>query len=363
MSMRISTNQFHTQSFSSINKHQNDILDIQEKLSTGNRVNKPGDDPVATTQIHSLNKTINTISQFEKNGEYAKSQLDLEETAISDTVESLQRARELTIQMMNDTYTPSNRLATAQEIGQIIDHVKNMMNYRNSEGESIFAGNDVDQVPFVADTNNYDNTAAVPAPTAPDAAFNEFFTYIGGAQAATGTATGQILTANFGARFVQIGFDSDNKHQPDDLGDPSRVRISDNGNQVFQIPGGATSLAKYDDGAGNVPDNNVLNVLIELKRNLEAGVAPPDEIADDLHSSITQLSEVRAQIGGRQNRIQSQYDAGQAFTLSLEERRMNIEEQDVVEGISELTQKQNALQMAQQVFIRVQDLSLFNYLG
>lgn len=359
--MRVSTNQFHTQSFTSINKHQNDILDIQEKLSTGNRVNKPGDDPVATTQIHALNKTIKTLDQYEKNGEFAKSQLQLEETAITDTVNSLQRARELALQAMNDTYNAKDRLAAGQEIGQLIEHVKNLMNYTTSEGEFLFSGNDVDKRPFLADSNTYDNTATVGGAGA-DAAFDEFFTYIGNPQAATGTVDGQIQTANFGARFVQISFDQDNTLSPDDLGDPSRVRISDNGNQVFQIPGGATSLAAFDDGAGNPPDNNVLNVLVELKRNLDAGISPPPEIATDLKNGITHLSTELAQIGSRQNRIETQYDAGQAFKVSLQERRMNIEEMDIVEGISQLTVSQTALQMAQQVFTRVQDMSLFNYL-
>ena len=359
--MRVSTNQFYTQSFTSINKHQNDILEIQEKLSTGKRVNKPGDDPVATTQIHALNKTMNTIAQYEKNGEYARSQLLLEETAIQDTISSLQRARELAIQAMNDTYNENDRLAAGQEIGQLIEHVQNMMNYTTSEGEFLFAGNDVDKVPFLDDSNTYNNTATVGGPGA-NASFDGFFTYIGGGQAATGTPGGQILTANFGARFVQIGFDADNSIAPDDLGDSSRVRISDNGNKVFQVPGGATSLAAFDDGTGNPPDNNVLNVLVELKRNLDAGIAPPPEIATDIKSSLENLSTFLAEIGGRQNRIEIQYDAGQAFTISLEERRMNIEEMDVVEGITKLTVTQNALQMAQQVFVRVQDLSLFNYL-
>lgn len=341
--MRVSTNLFQHQGINSIQKHQSDVLDAQLKLSTGKRVNAPSDDPVAMSQIHSLNSTMNTIDQYSKNGQYAKIQLVQEETAISDTVDSLQRARELTVQMLNGTYTPEDRQAASEEINQLIQQVQNNMNYKNSDGELIFAGSSVTaEKAFVEDVNN-----------------PGYYAYIGSANA-TGQVESDGVTpvedslANFGSRFVQIGFDADNKSVPNDQGDSSRVRITDNGQKVFGVATTATFTG--------TPDSNVLNVLVELKNALGAGLAPPDGIADDLQSGITQLSQVRAEIGGRQNRIESQYDSGESFKLALEERRMGLEDMDTVKGVTDLTQSQNALQMAQQVFTRVQDMSLFNYL-
>lgn len=340
--MRISTNQFHTLSFNSINKHQNDVMDMQEKLTTGNRVNRPSDDPVVTSQIHSLKNAVNSLSQFEKNGEFAKSQLSLEETQISTAVDLTQRARELTIQMMNGTYTAGDRQSTAKEIDQIIKHLTGIMNSNNSEEELLFAGNNVDAAAaFVADPAN--SAALQPG--------NEYYAYIGSANAGAQFDD----RANFGARFVQIGFDNDQTVAPDDKGDSSRVRITDNGAKVFNVPGGATSLPPG-------VDPNILNVLVGLKDSLDQGNPPPDAIADDLLSAIKGLSTQEAEIGSRQNRIQIQAEAGQTFSIALQERRVGLEEMDVVEGISKLTSSQNALQMAQQVFMRVQEMSLFNYL-
>lgn len=340
--MRISTNLFHSQGLQSIQKHQSDILDIQNKLSTGKRVNTPGDDPIALNGIHSINRTMGAIEQYAYNGQYAHTQLVMEETAVSNTVEALQRARELTIQMMNETYTAEDRQATAQEVGQLIEEVKNMMNYRNSEGELIFAGSSIfAEQAFVEDVNN-----------------PGYYAYIGSTNAigqvdSQGNAVYDQL-ANYGSRFVQIGFDADNRHSPDDTGDPSRVRITDNGEKVFTINTATTFTG--------TPDENILNVLVELKNSLDAGVPPQQGIGEDLYAGIKQLSLVQAEIGSRMNRIESQYDAGESFKIALEERRMNLEDQDLVEGITELTKYQNALQMAQQVFSRVQDMSLFNYL-
>ena len=341
--MRISTNLFHSQGLQSIQKHQQDVLEIQLQLSTGKRINAPGDDPVALNQIHSLNRTMTTIDQYAKNGEFAKAQLNLEELAVDDSVNSLQRARELTIQMLNGSYSDEDRRAAGEEIGQIILQVQNMMNYRTSEGELLFAGSSVfAEKAFVEDVNN-----------------PGYYAYIGSSNAAgqfesDGLTPVEDPLANYGSRFVQIGFDDDNKLSPDDKGDPSRVRITDNGQRVF----GITTTTAFT----GTPDENILNVLVELKNALSNGLEPPTGIADDLKAGIDQLSVVRAEIGGRLNRIESQFDAGESFKLSLEERRMGLEDMDIVEGVTELTKSQNSLQMAQQVFARVQDMSLFNYL-
>lgn len=352
--MRISTSQFHSQGINAIQKHQESLLDMQMKLSSGKKVNQASDDPVAMSQIHSLNRAMKTIDQYADNGSYAKTQLVQEETAIQDTTSSLERARELGLQMLNGVYNEGNRLAASEEVGQIIQQVRNMMNYTTSEGDSLFAGNDVDKKPYVPDSATYDDTLTVPVET-----FSGFYSYIGNLPVADPDYS---PTAGFGSRFVQIGFDANNKHESDDKGDASRVRVSDSGSSVFNIPGGATSLAKYDDGGGNPPDENILNVLIEMKRKLASGEPMTDDVVADITSSITKMTQVRAEVGGRLTRIENQYDAGENFKITLTERRSGLEDQDLVTGISDFTRNQNALQMAQQIFSKVQNLSLFNYL-
>lgn len=341
--MRISTNQFHNQGISSIQNYQEEVLKTQVQLSSGKRVHGPGDDPTAVAQINALKQTMSTIDQYASNGSFAKTQLVLEETAISDTVSSVQRARELAIQMSNDTYSPANRQQTAAEIDQIIQQVTNMMNYTNSEGEKIFAGSSVSvDRAFGADATN-----------------PQFFAYVG-----SPNSQNQDPLANYGSRFVQIGFDDDNKIDPDDQGDPSRVRITDNGQKIFGIPNGTTVYTDPVTGTplATQPDHNILNTLVELKQQLERGEAPSDSVIDDMDSSLSNMSQSLAEIGGRQNRIQTQYESGESFKLTIEERRMELEDMDMVQGITDLTKQQNALEIAQQVFSKVQSMSLFNYI-
>ncbi|BBP43075.1 flagellar hook-associated protein FlgL [Thiosulfativibrio zosterae] len=350
--MRVSTSQFQYQGMSAINKHQQEILNIQEKMSTGKRINKPSDDPVGMNQVHSLKTMMSKIDQFKNNGDFAKSQLSLEETQISNGVEAIQRARELSIQMANGTYNESDRKAAAAEVGQLVLELKNIMNSSNPERELLFAGNSVTaDAAFVPDANNAANGT-------------NYVAYIGSANSDI-SGTPIDAQANYGARFIQVSFDTDNTINPDDQGDPSRVRITDNGAQMFNIPGITTQFNGGSTGAvafATQPDPNILNVMIEFQSYLQNGEAPPSTIAEDFDLGLRHISQNLAEIGGRQNRIESQENAGSSFKLALEERRMNIEEMDVVQGITDFTLRQNALQMAQQVFAKVQDMSLFNYI-
>lgn len=339
--MRVSTAQFYTKSYSAIQDNQNSVMKLQEQITSGKRVNKPSDDPSATAQINLLNKTINSLAQFKTNGSFASSQLSLEETQLNSVVDSVQRARELALQMSNGTYSATDRQATAKEVGQIIDHLASLMNSKNSQGELLFAGNKVDaNAAFIPDAAN--SGALQPG--------NQYYAYLGSANA----GASQDTQANYGSRFVQIGFDSDNTVAANDKGDSSRVRITDNGAAVFDITG-ATSLP-----AG--VDKSVINVLVELKDNLDQGLAPPAAIADDLEKSIKQIGTSLAEIGGRQNRIEAQSNAGDTFTISLKQRLSDLQDMDMVQGVTDLTTKQNTLQIAQQVFAKVQGMSLFDYI-
>ncbi len=332
--MRISTSQMFTQGLGSIQDLQQKVMDSQLGLTTGKKINKPSDSPSDFAQITSLNRTMASIEQYAKNGDYAKTQLSISETALINATDSLQRARELAIQMSNDTYNTENRQQTSAEIEQIITELASFMNTNNSQGDKLFAGSsvNVDQA-FIEDPSN-----------------PGYYTYIGNANA------GAVYEeeANYGSRYVQIGFDANNSLQAGIQNDASRVATTDVGSTVFATDG--TSLA-----AGL--DNNILNVLVEFKNSLDAGNPPSSEVINDISSSITQMNLTRSEIGSRQNRIEAQYDAGESFKLVILERKEKLESQDIVEGVTTLTQSQNALQMAQQVFTRVQNMSIFNYLN
>ena len=82
----------------------------------------------------------------------------------------------------------------------------------------------------------------------------------------------------------------------------------------------------------------------------------------DIDTAFTELFNARSKVGARMNAIEDQKTANSAFDLALEDVRSTLEDLDYAEAISRFNQQLTALQASQQAFIRIQDLSLFNYI-
>ncbi len=83
---------------------------------------------------------------------------------------------------------------------------------------------------------------------------------------------------------------------------------------------------------------------------------------DQLDTALNRVLDVRAQIGARLNVIDSQDDINQDFILSMQQTKSQVEDIDMAEAISRFNLQVVALQAAQQAYVRVQGLSLFNQL-
>ena len=81
-----------------------------------------------------------------------------------------------------------------------------------------------------------------------------------------------------------------------------------------------------------------------------------------MDQTLDRFREVQAVIGARRNTIESQLVANEDLRLQLKTIRSKLEDVDLVEAVSLLARDSNALQAAQAAFVRVQGLSLFNFL-
>lgn len=81
----------------------------------------------------------------------------------------------------------------------------------------------------------------------------------------------------------------------------------------------------------------------------------------DLDQAQESLLRVRAGIGARMNEIDSLASAGEDLNLNYQETLSRLRDLDYAAAISQLTQEQGYLDAAQKSFLKVTDLSLFNY--
>ena len=72
--------------------------------------------------------------------------------------------------------------------------------------------------------------------------------------------------------------------------------------------------------------------------------------------------DVRAEIGVRLSRLDNQEDVNESAKLQVERSLSSIQDLDYGEAINQLNTKLFALEAAQQTYVRITQLSIFNYL-
>ena len=99
-----------------------------ETLSTLRRVNRVSDDPNGVAAGVNIKDRIASNQQFQKNVEFSKGMLERSENALGGMQDNLIRLKELAIGMANDTYDHSSRLATSEEVQEILKELVQLGN-------------------------------------------------------------------------------------------------------------------------------------------------------------------------------------------------------------------------------------------
>ncbi len=90
-----------------------------ERLASGKRINKAGDDAAGAAIVNRMPAQINGMDVAIRNAGDAISMAQVAEGALNETSEILQRMRELGVQAANGTYSGADRVSLDQEIGAL----------------------------------------------------------------------------------------------------------------------------------------------------------------------------------------------------------------------------------------------------
>jgi len=306
--MRISTAQMQDRGVTAMLEQQAKLSQTQQQVATGKRILVPSDDVLGSTQILAFNKVIETHKQFQENADAAESRIQQEEAALTQTIDMLQRARELAVQGNSTSLGANERALIAVEVRALLSEVVSVANSADSRGEYIFAGFNVDTAPIAV-------TEVPPA--------SGLFTY--------------AYTGDLGQRNVQIG-------------ETRFIATEDNGQDVFMdvpVSGGGTQ--------------SIFETLEQFALALEGNTTTAN-VPDDLSLAMENLGIFRAQTGARLNAVDSHRALNEEIILQGQKTLSSIEDLDYAEAISRLNLQLTGLQAAQQSFARIQNLSLFNFL-
>jgi flagellin len=99
-----------------------------EKLSSGLRINKAGDDAAGLAISEKMRGQIRGLDQASRNAQDGISMIATAEGALNETHDILQRMRELAVQSSNDTNTDTDRKEIQKEVSQLVSEIDRIGN-------------------------------------------------------------------------------------------------------------------------------------------------------------------------------------------------------------------------------------------
>jgi flagellar hook-associated protein 3 FlgL len=423
--MRVSTSQIYNIANIGMKQAQNAVVRTEEQIAANKRILSPADDPVAATTILQLKQELARIEQYGKNINLAENSLHLEEATLKSVIPLVQRMQEIAVSAGNTAVvTSADYQAFAAEVDSRIQELLNLQNTRNASGQYVFGGYQGGSVPFSEDGGgNYSYhgdqgqlrlqasaTVTVAVTDSGQRLFmdipsshNTFTSAPNPANRALPAASisaGQVIdqeefdklfpedlvitfnTPNPDANYTITERHSgkvvvaDQPHVPGQAIEVKGIRFHIDGvpnppttvmvNGVpTPVPGDSffvestnkqgllTTLSRFSDAMRNVKDNP------ESKAEVAKIVA---QTLTNLENAVTQISSVQGEVGARLNTLESAKDLNLDTELFSKRVLSQLEDLDLAEASTRLKMESLVLTAVQQSFVKVSQMSLFNYL-
>ena len=413
--MRISSQQAFNLGVKGIQNNYAELIRTQQQISTGNRILTPADDPVASVRLMQLEQQQNMLGQYKDNLVAANNSLVQEESVLNSVNDIMQRIRVLAEEAGNGALSQSDRQSIAAELREREDELLGLMNTKNARGEYLFSGFQGKTQPFVRQGDGSfvymgdEGQRKLQVASSLDIPISDngkkVFQNVTNAARLDATYTqpaGSSLTVSSPLVQDEIAYAS----APGYPDSQFVIRFNDPANpknyEIFETTGTWTLLqtGSMDDDdklhdtlvfAGvvvhldGVPDGTetisikadparekqgVLDTIYQLRTALENNTDSPegsratrDAVAAAItnidHAMVT-IDQTRGDIGARMNIIETTQTNNEDVTLVNQAVQAELREVDYPEALSKLAFQSIILEAAQQSYVKVSNLNLFN---
>jgi flagellin len=124
-----------------LNINSNSQAKSMEKLSSGLRINRAGDDAAGLAISEKMRGQIRGLDQSSRNAQDGISLIQTAEGALNETHDILQRMRELAVQGANDTNTTDDRDQIQKEMDQLLSEIDRISNNTQFNTQTLLDGN------------------------------------------------------------------------------------------------------------------------------------------------------------------------------------------------------------------------------
>lgn len=366
--MRINNNIMAMNTHRQLGINANGVSKSIEKLSSGYRINRAGDDAAGLAISEKMRGQIRGLNQASRNAQDAISLVQTAEGALNETHAILQRMRELAVQAANDTNTDSDRGELQKEIDQLTKEIDRIANTTEFNTLKLLDGSKkglVEAEDSKATLQNNSNVAFTLGTVATDIA--DSFTV-------TITATNESISfAGMNFEISVVGADKNS------VGLADEKTIQYNSETIIEFEEGSLSklkagesitisVKKAVEGNTDVSDalsmqigaNSGQNILIGIgsMRASDLGLRDPDGKALDITTAsnatgaITQINNAleyvsteRSKLGAIQNRLEHTIKNLDTAAENLQASESRIRDVDMAKEMMAFT-KNNILQQA-----------------
>ena len=359
--MRIADKMQFNQVQQNTTKNRSEMYDLQNQAATQKRINKPSDDPLASTRVLGARTEERGNTQFIKNINNAKSFLEFTDQSLSELGDIMIRAKELAVGQASDAgASEETRQVTGLEVNQILSQAIQIGN-RKLGDRFIFGGYQTQSTPFDRSGNYAGDDGDMKIQTHKDA----------------------FITMNLpGSKvFLGKGFSGDGLLRPrvdspktvDDLNElltdekknkELNKKIEDDYIQM-RAPAavGKAGQIGTKDPITERSGVNIFQVLsgleISLRTNDKAGI---QSALDTLDQAISQVVLSRSEVGSRIMAVNNSTESLQKAVVDNKILASQLEDADVYQVVSDINRTDSALKATLEVSPKLIQTSLLDFL-
>lgn len=316
--MRLSTNMIYQQNMDGVLNGQARWQATGMQLSSGQKVNKPSDDPLAASQAVMVRQAQAENVQYGVARIFATQSMSQEESILSNVTSSIQSAQVLVVQAGNGTLSDDDRNTLATKLQGLKEQILNLANSTDGNGRYVFAGYTSDKPPFSVD----ETTGAV--------------SYTGGSQAISQRVdANRIMTINHTGEQVFQSLTGDAVAEPD--GSASEA-------DLFKTID--TALAALKTPSKDFPNDTDYTDAI-------------DKANRGLRNSLNNVLSVRSELGTQLGELETLDSLGDERALTNSTKLSDLVDTEWTSALSQYSLQQVALQASYKTFSNMQGLSLF----
>ncbi len=155
---RISSQMNNNNTQSSLRLQESRLNRINNQIGSQQKIQQLRDDPIAAGHLVRYKSYLDRVNTFEKNALTLSDEFQIREGYMNDSLDIMQRVRELAVTGANGVYTKDDMKNMASEVDELLQALVQNANAVTADGNSIFAGTNTKAVAFDIEMGNVEGS-------------------------------------------------------------------------------------------------------------------------------------------------------------------------------------------------------------